>query len=306
MKKHESNLVIFSVMLCWAAAYVFIKSLPEELSDFGYLALMNGIAALVLVLFFFPRFKKLNKSNIVHGVILGALMMLVLLFEKEGIERLTSSSASILTALDIVIVPLFLLFFHKKPTKNQLIAIFFILAGVLFTNGLSLKDFPIAGTLFMLGDTVCMSLYTIVANKYCREDDSILLAINQIVFMAVASMIIWCVLEPGMIFKLEYTSTFITSIVILALFTKAYAYIMLMYGEEYGDPVDIVIIFALEPVVTLFLAVFIPEGFGGVEEEFSVMTLIGALFIAVGAIVAEVDVKSIIMRLKGGAKHEKA
>ena len=307
MKKHESNLVVLSVMLCWASAYVFIKGLPQELSDFGYLALMNGIAAVILVVIFARRFRYLNKSNIKHGALLGLLMMLVLLFEKEGVDRLTASSASILTSLDILIVPtLMLVFYRRRPPKKQVVAIAFILAGVISTNGLSLKDFPIVGTLFMLGDCVCMSIYTVVANKYCKKDDAILLAVNQIVTMAIAAMILWTVEEPGMIFRLNYTPALASSLFVLALFTKAYAYIMLMFGQAYADPVDVVIIFALEPVITMILAVFIPSAFGGVEENFSITTLLGAILIAIGAVIGEVDIKRFIRRFRGGVECAKA
>ena len=299
MNKHESNIVVFSVMLCWASAYVFIKGLPPDLSDFGYLALMNGIAAVILAIFFFPKFRKLNKSNIVHGIILGLLMTLVLVFEKQGVDRLTASSASILTSLDIIIVPFFTFIIHRKiPQKRQLLAISIILTGVLVTNGFSFKDFPIVGTIFMLADCMCMSLYTVVANMYCKNDDAILLAVNQIIVMAVVAMIVWTIEEPGMIFKLNYTPTLASSLFVLAFFTKAYAYILLMYGEAYAEPVDVVIIFALEPVVTMFLAVCIPSAFGGVEENFSVMTLVGALLIAVGAVIAELNYGRIFQRLR--------
>jgi len=306
LKKHESNLVVLSVMLCWASAYVFIKGLPPELSDFGYLALMNGIAALILIVIFAKRFRYLNKSNIKHGVILGLLMMLVLMFEKAGVDRLTASSASILTSLDILIVPtLMLIFYRRRPPRKQMVAIGFILAGIISTNGLSLKDFPIVGTLFMLGDCICMSLYTVVANKFCKKDDAILLAVNQIVTMAIVAMILWTIEEPGMIFRLHYTPALASSLFVLALFTKAYSYIILMYGQAYADPVDVVIIFALEPVATMLLAVLIPSAFGGVEESFSITTMLGAFLIAIGAVIGEVDIKRLIKRFRGGARFAK-
>ncbi|MBP5291689.1 MAG: DMT family transporter [Lachnospiraceae bacterium] len=305
MNKHESNIVIFSVMLCWAAAYVFVKSLPDELSDFGYIALVNGIAGIIMIAVFFPRLRLINKRNLLHGTILALIMMLVLIFEREGIDMLNPSAASVITSLDIVIVPLFMLFLGKLPSKNQVVAIALILTGILLTNGFSFSDYYLRGTLFMLGDCICMSLYTVVANRFCQNDDPIILVVSQIVIMAVISFVIWTVQEPGMIFRLDYTKEFLASLFVLAIFTKAYAYVLLMYGEAYADPVDVVIIFALEPVVTLLLAVFIPEGFGGVEESFSVMTLIGAVIIGIGAVIGQTDIKKLLermRRLKGYAR----
>lgn len=298
MRKFENNILIFSVMLCWASAYVFIKGLPEELSDFGYLALMNSMAALLLMALFWQRLPSVNKQILFHSLILAGLMTLVLLFEKEGVERLAPASASMLTSLDIVIVPVFMIFLRKFPTRQQVIGIVFILAGVLITNGVSADGFPLAGTLFMLGDCVCMSLYTVVSNRFCQKDDPLLLAVVQLAFMGLIGMIAWNIESPGMIFRLQYTRSFLSSLFVLAIFTKAYAYIMLMYGEKYGDPVDVVLIFALEPVVTLFLSLLIPESFGGVEETFSMTALIGAIIIVIGSCIANLDWQEIRERIR--------
>lgn len=300
MRKFENNILIFSVMLCWASAYVFIKGLPEELSDFGYLALMNSIAALILLAMFGKRMAGMKQKTLLHSLALAALMTLVLLFEKEGIERLAPASASVLTSLDIVVVPLFMILLKKYPTRAQVIGIVFILAGVLINNGVGLGDFPLAGTLFMLGDCICMSVYTVVSNRFCQEDDPITLAVVQLLFMGVIGMIAWNIESPGMIFRLHYTRSFLSSLFVLAIFTKAYAYIMLMFGEKYGDPVDVVLIFALEPVATLFLSIVIPERFGGVEENFQLHVLIGCAIIVIGSCIANLDWKVIAERLKAG------
>ena len=80
----------------------------------------------------------------------------------------------------------------------------------------------------------------------------------------------------------------LSSIFILAFFSKAYAYIMLMYAEKYADAISVTIIASTEPVVTLALALMIPNA-QGVTENFSLRTLIGALVIALGAVIAGSD-----------------
>lgn len=287
MKTYESSIVIFSVMLCWASAYVFIKGLPEDLSSFGYLALMNGMASLIMVLCFFSRLRRLDRYNAARGGVLGLLMLLVLLFEKAGIERLAPSAASVLASLGIVVVPFFVLVFYRRfPSRQQLAAIVLILAGILVTNGVSLDDFPLVGSLFMLGECISMSLYTVVANRFCQNSDPVLLAVMQLVLMAAVAFAAWFLENPRMFLDLEFSRRFLSSLFMLAIFSKAFAYIMLMYGQKYADPINVVVIFALEPVVTLFMSICVPKAMGGVEESFTLQALLGALLVVMGAIVS--------------------
>ena len=79
MKKYETNILLLSVVFCWAAAYVFIETASEVLSPFGYLATINGIAAVLLILAFLPRLLRTTVPEFLHGVILGSVMTGVLL-----------------------------------------------------------------------------------------------------------------------------------------------------------------------------------------------------------------------------------
>ena len=60
---------------------------------------------------------------------------------------------------------------------------------------------------------------------------------------------------------------------------------MLMYGEKYADAISVTVIASTEPIVTILLALIIPNAMGN-TELFSVRSLLSACIIAVGAIVA--------------------
>ena len=128
MTKSENNILLFSITLCWAASYIFIKNLPENLSSYAYLALTTGIAAVVMVLIFFKKLRHLRKSTWIKGTFLSVLLSMNLLAEKLGIVRLSSANASFLSALSIILVPVLLLFFHKRPTRNHVAGAIIIMA----------------------------------------------------------------------------------------------------------------------------------------------------------------------------------
>lgn len=77
----------------------------------------------------------------------------------------------------------------------------------------------------------------------------------------------------------------VSNLFVLAFFTKAFAYIVLMYAQKYTDAVNVTVIASTEPVVTLLLACVLPSAYGG-SHSLHASTVAGAVLIALGAVVA--------------------
>ena len=288
MTKKENNIVLFSITLCWAASYIFIKSLPDDLSSFAYLTLTTGIAAIIISIVFFKRLRNIRKSTLWKGFILALLMCGNLLAEKAGISLISSSNASFISSLNIIFVPLLMLLWKKFPSRNNVAGIIVILAGIFCTSGFRPEGFFNWGTIYMTAACLVMGIYTIAADRFTKEEDPLLIAVVQMIFTAVVGYILWFFEEPTTFFSLSYTSQMISSIIILAFFTKAYAYIMLMYAQKYASPLNVTVIAATEPVITLSLAILLPASFG-TTETFQVLPFVGSIIIACGAVVAGTD-----------------
>ena len=288
MTKKESNIILFSITLCWASSYIFIKDLPADLSSYAYLTLTAGIAGIILLTIFHRSLLHVDRRTLVHGLILAVLIAGNMLLEKMGLEHIPSSTASFLASLNIMIVPMILLLLRKFPTRNNVVGIFVILGGLIVSNGVSLSGSSLTGTLYMLGACALMSLYTVVAAEFTQKSDPLLLSVLQICFSAVIGFILWFLEDPATFAHITWSRQMLSSIFILAFFSKAYAYIMLMYAEKYADAISVTVIASMEPVVTLTLALLIPN-MQGETESFSVRALAGAIVIAAGAIVAGSD-----------------
>ena len=277
MTRNENNIVLFSITLCWAASYVFIKSLPPDLSSYAYLTLTTGTASVVLVIVFAKQLKKLNLRILGQGFLMSLLM--------AGIDQLPSSNASFISSLNILFVPLLLLMLHRYPTRNNMLGIPIILFGLALTSGFELRGFLNTGTFYMIVACLFMAVYTISADYFTKSTDPLLLGVTQMCFTAIIGFLLWLIEEPQTFASIEYTRELLSSVFILAFFAKAYAYIMLMYSQRYTSPVSVTIIASTEPIVTLLLALLIPASFGA-KEVFHLESLLGAMFIMAGAIVA--------------------
>ena len=285
MTKTENNILLFSITLCWASSYVFIKSLPPDLSSFAYLTMTTGIAAIILVAVFWKKLKEVKLSTIKSSFILSLLLTVNLLTEKQGISMLPASNASFLAALTILAVPLLMLLLRKKPTRNNVAGAGIIVLGLCLTNRFAISAFIGAGTLFMLLACLSSAVYIISADRFTKRENPLLIGVVQMLFTALSGFVLWIFEEPTTFFSVNYTKELLSSIFILAFFTKAYAYIILMFSQKYADPIRVTIIASTEPVVTLMLAVLIPTAFGE-TETLSIFSLCGAIVIAFGAVVA--------------------
>ena len=287
MTKKESVIVLLSITLCWSSSYVFIKAVPDDLSVYAYLALTSGAAALLLSVLSWKRFRVLNRRTLWQGLVLGLLITGNMAFEKLGLDHLPASSVSALEALNIIIVPIILLLKRKFPTLNNMVGIAIIFLGIAITSLSSIKGSGALGILFIIGSCVMMSLYTILATEYTKENDPMLLTILQLIVTAVTGFILWTATDPASLGRIRWSNETISYIFILAFFSKAYAYTMLMYADRYADAISVTVIAALDPVVTLLMALVIPVTGGA--EIFSFRSLAGALIITAGAIVAGTD-----------------
>lgn len=288
MTKKESNIILFSITLCWASSYIFIKRLPENLSSFAYLTLTTGIAGLILLAVFFPKIRSITRGVLIKSLVLAIFVVGDLLAEKAGIGLLPASNASFISALNILFVPLLLLALRRFPSKNNVAGIVIILLGLCISNGFNSAGFFNAGTFYMMTACILMAFYTVLADRFTKEEDPLLIGITQIWFTAVIGFILWLIENPKTFFSLTYTNEMLSSIFILAFFAKAYAYIMLMYSQKYTNPVSVTVIASLEPVVTLCFALLIPTA-DGKTETFQLNGILGAACIAAGAIVSGMD-----------------
>lgn len=285
LTKKETIIVLFSITLCWSMTYIIIKDIPEGFSDYAYLTLTSGLAGLLLALLFRRVLSTLNKKTLLHGFILAVLITGNMLFEKLGLEHLEASAASVFASMNIVFVPLILVLLKKYPSRNNVAGIIIILAGILVSRQATFEGSGLTGMIFMLASCAMMSVYTVVATYFTRESDPILLTILQLCITAVIAFGLWVITDPGSLMKIEWSKKAVSYILIIALFSKAYAYLMLMFAEKYADALSITIVASMEPVVTLTLAIIIPASMGG-GESFSATSIIGAVIITLGAIVA--------------------
>ena len=123
MTKRESIIVLLSTTLCWSSSYLFIKDVPQGLSDYAYLALTSGVAGILLAVIFFSLMRTVTATLVRHAAVLSVLLTGNMLFERMALEQLPASTVSSLAAMNIVIVPVILMLHRQFPTRNNVVGI---------------------------------------------------------------------------------------------------------------------------------------------------------------------------------------
>ena len=285
MTKKETIIVLFSITFCWSSSYIFIKDLSAAFSAYAYLALTSGIAGAVLAITFRNLFKKLDKRTFFFGSMLAFLIAGNIIFEKMALDHLPASAVSAIATMTIVLVPLILICRRRFPTRNNVAGIIVILLGLYVSGHMRMESVNTAGIIYTLLSCLMMSLYAVFAADYTKEADPLLLTVLQLCVTAVIGLVLWMVIEHGSITSVKWSLESFSCLIIIAFFSKAYAYVMLMYSQKYCDAITVTVVASTEPIVTLILAVLIP-GALGTTEQFSAKSFLGAVIIAFGAVVA--------------------
>ena len=288
MTKAESNIVLFSITMCWASSYIFIKNIPDSISAFAYVTMTTSVASLILALVFFKKFKRFDRPTLGRSFILAGIICINLIFERLGVSKIPASTASFIASLNIVFVPLLLLIFKRRLSLNNIAGIVLILIGLIITSGIKLGETVNYGVLAMTLACLFMAVYIITVDNFTKKSDPLLLGIGQMFFTALIGFGLWFIEEPRTFFSIVYTNEILANIFILAFFAKAYAYIMLMYSQKYAAPLTVTIMASTEPVVTMVLALLIPDTLGK-TEVLTMSNVFGASFILTGAIFAGTD-----------------
>ncbi|AZV56594.1 DMT family transporter [Clostridium sp. AWRP] len=285
MTKTESNIVLFSITVCWAFSYIFIKNISNSISAFSYLTMTSGVASIILTIVFLKKLREYNKKILFHAFILALILCGNSVFEKIGLATIPASSAAFVASLNIVFVPLMMLAFKKTISLNNMVGIILILIGVIVNSGVKFGQSLNEGFFIMTLATFCMSVYIITVDNFAKKDDPLLLGIGQMFFTFAIAFVLWFIENPKTFFTITYTNSLLANIFLLAFFSKAYAYIMLVYSQKYASPISVTVIASMEPVVTMVLALLIPNAFGN-TEILSVEKVVGCLFILCGSIFA--------------------
>lgn len=276
----------------WGFTFVAQKTGMDYLEPLMFSAIRFAIGATCL-LFLIRIFgkQKLNRDGLIAGVIMGVLITFGISLQQIGIVSTTAGNSGFLTAIYILLVPIFLSVGGSKLSPQIWPAALLALIGLYF---LTIKDTTLVnmlssinkGDYWTLGCSVFWALHIIYVGKAAQNHDPLRLSIVQFYTCAVLSFIAALVFEP-VIFNdviagmkgawVELTYASVASVAI--------AFTLQVFAQQSVPPHYAAMILSLEAVFAVFGGVLI------IGEVLTARMVFGFILIFAGIILAQYDFK---------------
>ena len=278
--------------LIWGLAFVAQKKASDNVSAMyltGIRFLIAGVILIPVTLFFNKKDK--NKENylsfkktLVIGIFTGIALGTATIIQQLGIERTSTGKAGFLTAMYIVLVPIFtFIIFKKKLTYMQIIGIVVAVVGV---GLISLKnDFSIN-----IGDLLCMlgavffTVEIMIIDHYQGKVNPFVL--SNICFLTIGILGL-CLAIPAenTKFSFEGLGKAILPVLFLGIGSSCIAYTLQNLGQQRIDGTPASLLMSLESVFALAFGMII------MGDRLSLKEWIGCVLLLIGVFVVQIFVK---------------
>ncbi|MBQ9071481.1 MAG: DMT family transporter [Clostridia bacterium] len=295
MKKYFSPLLLLIAAIIWGFAFVAQKA-AAVMPTFSLLFSRSVIAVLALIpaIILLDKFSKsgrklfslkekkidITKRELISGMICGGLLFLASALQQAGIENTDAGKTSFITALYVVIVPVYALLFGKKSPINAWVGIAVAVVGFYL---LCIKDgFSIAPSdllVFLCAFVFAMQIMAV--DLSLPKCDGVRLSLVQFATMTVLSLLAAVVFEPLPSFSLIVSV--MPEILFLGVASSGIAYTLQIIGQKNTPPALASILLSLESVFgAIFSAIVL-------SERMSAREYIGCAVVLLAVIISQLD-----------------
>ncbi|QNB47564.1 EamA family transporter [Thermanaerosceptrum fracticalcis] len=276
----QADLLLLGVAATWGATFITVKNALGGISPFVFITIRFTLAFLFLLLIYRPEKELLKRRNLRAGVIIGLFLFGGYAFQTVGLQYTSAANAGFITGLSVVLVPLLSIFISKKYPN------LYVLGGALAASlglGLMTLDEHLSfhpGDLLILLCAVSFALHIITIGIFAPHQDTTILTVTQIGFVALLSLILTFFL-PQETWQITWRKDLWIALGLTAIPATSLAILIQNRVQQYTSPARTAIIFATEPVFGAFFAWY----FGG--EILTGQAVWGAALVLTGMLLAE-------------------
>lgn len=277
MRRFKGQFCLMLAAIIWGSAFIFQKMGMEHIGPFtfGIFRFILGSVALLPLIWIVGSLNKhkpieerkeitawSDKTLLTGSLLCGVANFVAGSLQQIGIVYTTAGKAGFITSLDIVIVPIFMLFLRQKIARTTWLGIAIAMVGVWLLC--ITEDFTIAkGDAYVMGCAVAYSFQILLIDHYSERVDVLKLSFMQF-FIAGILSIPAALLTETIIF--EDIIACAVPILYVAFLEVSIAFTLQVVGQKYTSPAIAAIIMSLESVFAVICgAIFLHEIMTGRE-----------------------------------------
>jgi drug/metabolite transporter (DMT)-like permease len=243
-KKNIGRASLLLATLIWGISFVLMDFTLNSVPTLYILAVRFCGAAVIMLIIGAKQLKKINKSYLAGGALMGLFLLAAYAFQTYGLMYTTPGKNAFLTAIYCVIVPFLYWILKKRPNRYNISAAFICIIGV----GLISLD----GNLSIgLGDALTIicgffyAVHIVITGKAVENRSPILLTMLQFAVAGILAAIGALIFEP---LPTSIPMNTVWGLAFLTVMSTALCLFLQVYGQKHTPPSQASIIMAMEAV----------------------------------------------------------
>jgi drug/metabolite transporter (DMT)-like permease len=248
--KGSASIILATVI--WGTAFVAQREGMDHIGPFTFQTCRCALAIVTLVtlVWLFDRKGFLqgwkNRKLWTAGGLCGIALLFATNLQQIGLVSTDAGKAGFLTAMYIVLVPVFGIFLKKKPSRNAVISIIPAVAGLYLLSCAGVSSVRI-GDFLLIGCAVCFAIQILLVDRYAQDLDCLRLNCVQCIVCFFGSLC-GAFTEPVSLAGIEACFIPIAYTGILSL---GIAYSLQIVGQKHLEPTVASLLMSLESVFAL-------------------------------------------------------
>ena len=254
LKKLAKPMIVCATLI-WGSTFFMIKDAVDDVEPMFMLAFRFSLAAVVLAVVFWRRWKDMDLRYLWQGAVLGLLLGAAYIIQLFGLMGTTPGKNAFFTAVYCVIVPfLYWAVDRKRPSRWN------VLAALLSVTGIGLVSWD-GGLSLALGDVLTLAAgfflacHIIAVAKFSEGRDIFLLTTLQFAMIALMCWVGTAFTRGVPVDGLPGSAWGV--MLYLAIGSTAVALLFQNVGQKYTDPASAALLLSLEaPFGVMFSVLF--------------------------------------------------
>lgn len=295
-KQIKGTVLLLLCTVIWGSAFIAQSVGMDHIGPFTFQAVRCLLAVIVQVPMciiadrfkndgetFFSRWK--NKNLWKAGLLCGIPIFLACNLQQVGLVDTDAGKSAFLTAMYIVIVPIFEIFLKRKPSKMIYISIALAVSGLYCLTAVGVSRIN-TSDLLLLGCALAFSVQIILVDVIGLNVDALRLNMIQSLVCSVLSFVMVFIYETPTIESIWHS---IIPLSYAGCLSMGIAYYFQIVGQKYLRPSAASIIFSMESVFAVIFGAII------LRETMTAWEILGCVLMFAAMILSQIRFKEKIV-----------